>query len=300
MNVLVTGVTGFVGAALVPRLLADGHAVRGFARDASRVDGDYPVVEGDACTGAGLHEALRDIDVVYFLLHAMEGEEDFDSAEREMAENVVAAAREQGVPRVVYLGGLTPQDEDDASPHLASRHAVERVLLEGFPEGAAFRASIVIGAGSRSFDVLADLVERLPVLALPAWRDNRTRPIDVRDVIEYLARAATLELPVPPRAFEIGGATELTYGEMVTRIGRLAGHDRPAIDLPFDATPLASRLAAAVTGEDAGLVGPLMESLKHDLVADDADARERFGVSPRTFDDAVGAALRERAQPTRT
>ena len=301
LTCLVTGVSGFVGDALVPRLLQDGHAVRGFARHAGRVHRDIPVVEGDAVTGEGLAEAMEGVEVAWFLIHSMEGTGDFDDTERRTAETFVAAAREAGVRRIVYLGGLAPEeDEQGGSPHLESRHAVEEILLQGAPEAVALRASMVIGHGSRSFDFLASIVERLPVLALPAWRENRTQPIDARDVIEYLARAGTT-LPLEgARSFDVGGATELSYGDMVLRIAELMGTPRPSFGVPVSIPTVASRVGAALTGEDPGLLEPLMHSLDFTLLADDRAAREAFDLVPRSFDDAVRWALAERAAAAST
>ncbi len=296
LEVLVTGVTGYVGGALVPRLLEDGHRVRGFARDASGVRDDIEVVEGDASSGEGLDAALEGIDVAWFLIHSMEGDGAFGETEKRTAETFVAAARRAGLRRIVFLGGLVPsEDAEGGSEHLESRHAVEEVLLDGAPEAVALRASMVIGHGSRSFDFLASVVERLPVLALPAWRENRTRPIDARDVVEYLARAGTeLELD-GARGFDVGGATELSYGEMVLRIAELAGTPRPSFGVPLSVTPVASRVGALIAGEDRALIEPLMRSLEYTLLPDDAAAREAFAITPRTFDEAVAWALEQRA-----
>lgn len=295
VQVLVTGITGFIGSQLTPRLLADGHDVRGFARSPDKVAPDVPVVPGDAITGEGLDEALDGVDVAYFLMHAMEGSSGgFSHDEREAADAFVEAGRRAGVRRVVYLGGLPPStDGEDPSRHLQSRLEVERILLEGFPEAAAFRASIVVGAGSRSFDFLVELVDQLPVLALPAWRENCTSPIDLRDVLTYLARAATSDAIDGPKVFEIGGADKLSYGDVVTRIAELRGREVPSVRLPVSATAVTSRAAAALTSEDTGLIRPLMESLEHDLVPNDAEARATFGIEPKGFDEAVKHALHE-------
>lgn len=296
LHILVTGVTGSVGDALVPRLLQDGHRVRGFARSPGKVEHDIEVVEGDATTGEGLEAAMGGIDVAYFLIHSMEGsDKDFDETEHRTAELFVKAARHANVRRIVFLGGIVPEG-GSSSEHLKSRQAVEEVLLQGAPEAVALRASMVIADGSRSFDFLASLVEKLPIVALPAWRSNKTRPIDQRDVVEYLAQAGTtLELE-GWRVFDIGGATEVSYGEMVTRIGELAGTPRHAVGLPFSATPVASRVASIVAGEDRALIEPLMHSLEFTLIPDDGPARAAFDVEPRSFDESVEWALSQRSR----
>ncbi len=297
LSVLVTGVTGYVGGALARRLVADGLHVRGLARHAPSDSLGFPVAIGDVDDGSGLEAALRGVDVAVYLVHSMEGDDDFAERERRSAEHFATAGRAAGVRRVVYLGGLVPEeDSEGGSEHLESRNAVEDILLDAFPEAVAFRASMVVGDGSRSFDLLASLVERLPVLTLPSWRDNRTRPIHADDVMDYLAGAVRSDdIGDRPLRLDIGGADEISYGDLVKRIGELGGHARPSVGLPFAATPVAGRVAALVTGEDAALVGPLMGSLRYDLLPDDEEARARFGVTPRTLDDAIRDALGERA-----
>ena len=298
MLTLVTGASGYVGAALAPRLRRDGHSVRGFARSAERVAAaGTPLDElvlGDADSGAGLAAALDGVEVAYYLIHAMEGVAGggFEARELAQAERFADAARAAGVRRVVFLGGLVPQD-DPPSRHLASRLAVERTLLAAAPESIALRASIVIGARSRSFRLLVRLLDRLPLLALPAWRRNRTRPIDGRDLLELLARAATLDGAHAGRSWDVAGPDELSYGELLARLADAMLIERPRIGLSLNLTPLASVLAAVVAGEDVGLVEPLMESLEHDLLPRDEDAAVTFGVRLHTFDAAVERALRE-------
>lgn len=307
MRILVTGVSGFVGSRLVPRLRRDGHELRGFARDPGRVALELPLVVGDAVAGDGLDAALDGIDVAYFLIHSMEpaadGSDPFGERELTAAERFAAAARAAGVRRVVYLGGLVPASVAP-SQHLASRLAVEEVLLDAAAEAVALRASIVIGARSRSFRFLVRLIERLPVLALPSWRDHRTQPIDERDVVELLAQAATA--PLAPagggfsRSLDVAGPDVVSYRELIERIRDHMLLDRPIVALdPPAPTGVTSRLAAAIAGEQHALVGPLMEGLTSDLLPRDDDAARLLGVRLHTLDAAIEHALREweRSEP---
>ena len=299
MNVLVTGSTGAIGADLAPRLVAAGHRVRGFARDPVRVavSGLEGVVRGDAVTGAGLAEALDGVDVAYFLIHSMESAAQtmnggFAARDRRAAAAFGDAARAAGVRRVVYLGGLVPRDAA-ASPHLASRLEVEEALLAAAPEGVALRASIVVGARSRSFRFLVRLVERVPVMPLPEWRDNRTAPIDARDVMAYLVAAGTSRTVDGALSLDIAGPEVMTYAAMIERIRDALLLGRPRLDLPLSLTPVASRIAAAIAGEDPALIEPLMGSLGSDLLPRDDRARTLLGVRLHPFDAAVERALRD-------
>jgi uncharacterized protein YbjT (DUF2867 family) len=192
-----------------------------------------------------------------------------------------------------YVGSSLVPHDGSMSRHLASRLEVEATLLNAVPESVALRASIVIAARSRSFRFLVRLIERLPVLALPAWREHRTQPIDGRDVLEFLASAATLPARHAGRAWDLGGPDTMTYAEMLERIGAVMMLDRPAVRLGFNLTPVAAVVAAAVAGEDPGLIEPLMESLEHDLLPRDGDAAAVFGVRPHRFEAAVERALRD-------
>jgi uncharacterized protein YbjT (DUF2867 family) len=298
MRILVTGVSGYVGAALVPRLQGAGHEVRGFARSRERVTAAGvrldDLVLGDAVSGAGLARALDGADAAYYLIHSMEGPAGgFPEQERRSAGRFATAARAAGVRRVVYLGGLVPPDGARNSRHLASRLAVEDALLAAADEPIALRASIVIGARSRSFRFLVRLIERLPVLALPAWRDNRTRPIDGRDVLDFLVRAADAPAALAGRSWDLGGPEVMSYAQLIGRIADAMLVDRPSIPFNLTLTPIASVIGAAVAGEDPGFIGPLMESLEHDLLPRHDDAAQAFGVRLHRFDAAVERALRD-------
>jgi len=301
MTVLVTGATGAIGAALVPRLAEAGHRVRAFARDPARVTDPAvsEVVRGDAVAGTGLAEALDRVDAAYFLIHSMETAAaapdpqagGFAARDRRAAEQFAAAATAAGVRRVVYLGGLVPRGV--ASPHLASRLEVEEALLAAAPEAVALRASIVIGARSRSFRFLVRLVERVPVMLLPDWRENRTAPIDARDVTAFLVAAGTADVVRGPLSLDIGGPEVMTYATMIERIRDALLLGRPRLDLPLRLTAVASRIAAAIAGEDPALIEPLMGSLGSDLLPRDDRAAALFGVRRHGFDAAVDRALRE-------
>jgi uncharacterized protein YbjT (DUF2867 family) len=293
MNILVTGASGYIGSLLIPRLQSAGHVVRGFSRRHLELSG-VEVIRGDAVTGEGLDRALEGVDVAYFLIHSMEPSQDgpFAARERAGAENFARAAAAAGTERIVYLGGLIPAG-GPASPHLASRLMVERVLLDAVPCGVALRASIVIGAGSRSFRLLVRLIERMPVLAVPAWQVHRTDPIDERDMVELLVRAATDER-VCGRPLDVGGPETVTYGELIDRIREHLLLSRPTLSLKrLKVTPIASRVAAMIAGEDWELIGPLMESLDRDLLVSDNSAVDLLGVRLHSLDAAIEHALRE-------
>jgi uncharacterized protein YbjT (DUF2867 family) len=298
LNVLVTGITGYVGSLIVDPLLRQGHTVRGFARHPERFrpgeGSGVPIVAGDAVSGAGLTEAMRGIDVAYFLIHSMEPSDGdaFSSRERIAAERFAEAAQAAGVARIVYLGGLVPAT-GPRSAHLSSRMAVERILLAAVPASVAFRASIVIGSRSRSFRFLVRLVERLPVLAVPAWSVHRTQPIDERDVVAMLVHAAGSPA-VAGATLDIGGPDVVTYGGLIDRIADLMLVDRPAVRFRrLTVTPIASRVAALIAGEEHALIGPLMESLDGDLLPGDDLATTLLPVRLHSLDAAIEHALRE-------
>jgi uncharacterized protein YbjT (DUF2867 family) len=293
---LVTGATGYVGGRLLLRLAAEGRAVRALARDPSRLSSAPDGVEaarGDLLSGSGLRDALEGCQTAYYLVHSMEASDDgdFGARDRRAAENFVADARDAGVERVVYLGGIVPSD-GTLSAHLASRLEVEQILLEGIPGSTALRASILVGAASSSFRVLVRLIERLRVLPLPAWGGKRTQPIGERDAVEYLA--LTPQRPAAAgRSLDISGPDVLTYRAMIERIAELMGVSRVSLPLPLTQTPAASAVVSAVVEQPLELIRPLMESLEHDLLPRDEEAPELYGLRPRSFTRAVERALGE-------
>jgi uncharacterized protein YbjT (DUF2867 family) len=252
---------------------------------------------GDLVAGDGLPEALDGVSTAYYLVHSMEaasngGFGDFGARDRVAARNFARAAKAAGVERIVYLGGIVPQDAP-LSAHLASRLEVERILLEAAPSSTALRASILVGARSSSFRILVRLVERLRLLPFPAWREHRTQPIFERDAIEFLARTPSVA-EAAGRSLDIAGPDVLSYGAMIERIADLMGVGRTPIRLRLSQTPAASAVVAGIVGQPVELVRPLMESLEHDLLPRaDADGRELYGIRGHSFDRAVEHALRE-------
>jgi uncharacterized protein YbjT (DUF2867 family) len=299
---LVTGATGYVGGRLIERLVQERRPLRALARDPSRlapVEG-VEALAGDLVRDTGLEAALDGVETAYYLVHSMEAAAgaaaaangDSGSRDRLAARNFARAAQAAGVERVVYLGGLVPQDAPP-SPHLASRLEVERILLEAAPSSTALRASIIIGARSSSFRILVRLVEHLRILPFPAWRDHRTQPIFERDAVEYLARTPRVA-EAAGRSLDIAGPDVLSYGAMIERIADLMGVGRTPIRLNVSQTPAASAVVAGIVGQPVELVRPLMESLEHDLLPrPDAGASAVYGIRGYPFDRAVEHALRD-------
>src|ERR1700759_3771406 len=216
MRCVVFGATGYLGARLVPELLAAGHDVRVMARTPAKLD-DVPwrsevnVVEGDVTDGDQVRSALDGQQVLYYLVHSMLGA-NFVDVDARAASVVADAAAAAGLSRIVYIGGIIP-DQQELSEHLASRKEVGRILHESGVPTAELRAAVIIGAGSASFEMLRYLTERLPVMVTPKWLRTRVQPIAVRDVLYYLPHAAELPADVS-RPFDIGGPEVFTYTEM--------------------------------------------------------------------------------------
>lgn len=292
--VLLTGATGYVGGRLLPLLAARGHRVRCLARRPENLAGRVPdgveVVGGDVLDAESLAAAMRDVTVALYLVHSMGSDGDFAERDREAARNFGAAARAAGVRRIVYLGGLG-DDAADLSPHLRSRHEVGEVLRESGVPVVELRASVVIGSGSLSFEMIRALVERLPVMVTPRWVRLPAQPIFVGDVLEYLAAAVALP-DGPGRVYEIGGLDVVSYRDLMREYARQRGLRRWMIPVPVLTPRLSSLWLGLVTPLYARVGRKLVDSIRHPTVVRDDAARRDFDVRPLGVSEAIARALR--------
>ena len=300
---LVTGASGYIGGRLVPELVQAGHQVRVMARHPEGLRdrpwaGSVETVRADASDPASLVSALQGVDVAYYLIHAL-GTDGFEKTDRENARRFGDAARAAGVGRLVYLGGLAPDDEK-LSAHLRSRQEVgESLLASGVPT-AVLRAAVIIGSGSASFEMLRYLTERLPAMITPRWVDTRIQPIAIRDVLRYLVGVASLPASVS-RSFDIGGPDVLTYRQMMQGYARVAGlRPRIIVPVPVLSPTLSGHWVGLVTPVPNSIARPLVDSLRNTVVAKERDIAGYVPDPPEGllgFDRAVELAL-QRIQET--
>ncbi|MEV6991035.1 SDR family oxidoreductase [Streptomyces sp. NPDC093228] len=301
LHCLVTGATGYIGGRLVPELLAAGHRVRCLARSPDRLRdqpwaGDVDVAAADVTRADSVAEAMRDIDVAYYLVHALGSGADFEETDRRAARIFGEQARDAGVRRIVYLGALTPVGvpERELSPHLRSRSEVGRILLDSGVPTTVLRAAVIIGSGSASFEMLRYLTERLPVMVTPRWVRTRIQPIAVRDVLRLLVGSARMPDDVN-RAFDIGGPDVLTYRDMMIGYAEVAGlPHRVVLPVPVLTPRLSSLWVGLVTPVPTSIARPLTESLRHEVVCHENDIARYVPAPtghPIGFDEAVRLAL---------
>ncbi|MFJ7264537.1 SDR family oxidoreductase [Streptomyces globosus] len=303
LHCLVTGATGYIGGRLVPELLDAGHRVRCLARSPEKLR-DHPwagraeTVRGDVADAASVAEAMRGVDVAYYLVHGLGAGSGFEDRDRAAARIFADAARAAGVRRIVYLGGLTPAGipVGGLSPHLRSRAEVGDILLDSGVPTTVLRAAVVIGSGSASFEMLRYLTERLPVMVTPSWVGTRVQPIAVRDVLRYLVGSATMP-PGVSRAFDIGGPDVVTYEEMMHRYAAVA-HLPPRfiVRVPMLTPRLSSHWIGLVTPVPRALARPLAESLRHEVVCAEHDIARYVPDppgSPIGLDEALELALKQ-------
>jgi uncharacterized protein YbjT (DUF2867 family) len=290
---LVTGATGFVGGRLARALADAGWTVRCLVRDRSRARDlercGFEIHEGNVLRPETLEGAGRDVEVAYYLIHAMGRGSggDFRAREHAGAEAFARMAVREGVGRVIYLGGLG----EPHSRHLRSRHETAGVLAEHGPPLTYFRAGMVVGAGSESYRTLRYLVERLPAMIAPAWLKVPTQPIAIDDVLAYLAAAPDLPESAG-REIQIGGPDVLPYGEMLDYMAEALGRrPRPKLPVPLLTPRLSSLWIGLVTPVDAGVARPLIEGLSTETTMTDTSGAVLFDIAPLAFEEALQRAV---------
>ena len=293
-GVLLTGASGYVGGRLLKALEDGGVRLRCLARRPdylrARVAAATELVGGDVLDRASLDAALRDVSTAYYLVHSMGSAASFEEKDREGARNFAAAARAAGVRRIIYLGGLGDSSAE-LSTHLRSRHEVGDILRESGVQVVEFRASIIIGSGSLSFEMVRALAERLPVMVTPKWVAVKAQPIAIVDMIEYLVAALTLEAEGNP-VYEIGGADVVSYGDILREYSRQRGLHRMMIPVPVLTPRLSSLWLGLVTPLYARVGRKLIDSMVHPTVVRDDTALRVFSIRPRGMRDAIALALR--------
>lgn len=294
-KILVTGATGYVGGRLAPRLLELGYPVRLLVRDPQRLQGrawagQAEIVQGDVLQPASLPAALEGCRAAYYMIHSMGGSEQFHARDLEAARNFGKAAKAAGVAQIIYLGGLGDADAE-LSTHLRSRQQTGAALREAGVPVTEFRAAVIVGSGSLSFEMVRYLTERIPVMITPRWVQTRIQPIAIRDVISYLT--AALEQPASlGEIIEIGGADVLTYGEMMLGYARARGLKRWLLRVPVLSPRLSSYWVHWMTPIPAGIARPLIEGLRNEVVVRNPRARQLFpDIQPVDYQTAVERAL---------
>jgi len=291
--ILLTGASGYVGGRLLRQLEQAGHRVRCLARRPeflrARVGPATEIAAGDVLNPASLGAAFRGVDSAYYLVHSMGAAGDFEAQDRAAAGHFAAAARAAAVKRIIYLGGLG-DDAGGLSPHLRSRHEVGEILRAAGVPVIEFRASVIIGSGSLSFEMIRALVERLPVMVTPRWVRVPAQPIAVDDVLAYLV--AALELPVTAsRTFEIGGPERVSYGDLMREYARQRGLRRVMVPVPVLTPQLSSLWLGLVTPVFARIGRKLIDSIRYPTVVRDDTARREFQVQPVGVREAMARAL---------
>ncbi|MEO8052766.1 MAG: SDR family oxidoreductase [Acidobacteriota bacterium] len=295
---LLTGATGYVGGRLLRRLERDGLSVRCMCRNpealAWRVSPGTEVVGGDLLDPASLGAAFSGVDTAFYLVHSMNGGKEFEAEEHRAAANFARAAREAGVRRIIYLGGLAHGNE--LSAHMRSRAETGNILRSSGIPVIEFQASIVIGSGSASFEMIRALVERLPLMITPRWVNSATQPIAIEDVVEYLA--AAIRLPAQENlTIEIGGSDVTSYAGIMREFARQRKLRRWIVRVPFLSLTLSSRWLTLITPVYASIGRHLIESVRNPSVVENFSAQELFPIRPLGIGQAIARALANEDRP---
>lgn len=300
--ILVTGATGYVGGRLVPRLILRGYNVRCITRDASRLKNRWKgteIVQGDVLDKSSLKGVFRGIDTAYYLIHSMGNDDKFSKTDILAAENFARAGELQGVKRIIYLGGLGTQEEN-LSEHLSSRLQTGNALRKFNVPVTEFRAGVIVGSGSLSFEMIRYLTERLAVMITPKWVSTKTQPIAIRDVLRYLIDSLTIK-ETTGEIIEIGGEDILTYQDLMRIYADVRGLKRCFIKVPLLTPRLSSHWIGLVTPLPSGIAKPLIDGLKNELICKSTKAKDLFKFKTISYKEAVEhALLRNKEDKTET
>ena len=292
LRVTVVGASGYIGSNLIPKLLARGHRVRATARSRVVLEArgwtEADLMEADVLKPDSLRHALHGTDVAYYLVHSLDAAGDFRSLEEQGAANFAAAAEQTGVKRIVYLGGLIP--EDVHSPHLISRQATGARLRQGRVPVTEIRAGIIVGPGSYAFEVIRDLVNNLPVMVTPRWVQSKSPPIALDNLLNYLVRVGELE-EAAGGIFDAAGPEMLSYAELLLQYGERVGKRPKIIPVPVLTPQLSSYWLRFVTSVPTSIAKALVEGLKHDIKADSSELRRLVPQNLLTYREAVDAVF---------
>jgi uncharacterized protein YbjT (DUF2867 family) len=310
LRILVTGATGFIGSRIVKRLLANGHyKVRCMTRNPEIIyelfdlSGDIvEVVKADASNYLELVEALKEVDVAFYLIHSMEGStkkwQEFSKRDRIAAENFAKAALQTNTKRIIYLSGLIDMKHKDLSEHMQSRKEVGDILRTSKAKVTIFRAAVILGQGGGSFQMLQYLVERLPVMVCPKWVLTKSQPISVDDMVTYLIKSIELE-DTANKDFDIGGPEILSYVDMMKRYSAILNKPLKIVIIPFLTPRLSSYWVDLITPVKASLARPLIDSLKHEAVVHDNEIQKLIPIKLMNFEESIKTAMKEQVRKTK-
>lgn len=310
LRILVTGATGFIGSRIVKRLLANGHyKIRCMTRNPEIIyelfdlSGDIvEVVKADASNYLELVEALKEVDVAFYLIHSMEGStkkwQEFSKRDRIAAENFAKAASQTNTKRIIYLSGLIDMKHKDLSEHMQSRKEVGDILRTSKAEVTIFRAAVILGQGGGSFQMLQYLVERLPVMVCPKWVLTKSQPISVDDMVTYLIKSIELE-DTANKDFDIGGPEILSYVDMMKRYSAILNKPLKIVIIPFLTPRLSSYWVDLITPVKASLARPLIDSLKHEAVVHDNEIQKLIPIKLMNFEESIKTAMKEQVRKTK-
>ncbi len=289
LTVLVTGATGFVGGRLVPALIKEGMTVRAMTRNPDSYDGPGEAVRGDVFDPGTLAEPMDGVDVAVYLVHSLD-DNDFESKDADAARAFGLAAAASGVKQIVYLGGLG-KDGEELSAHLRSRREVEEILGEAGVPVTVLRAAIVVGAGGISWEMTRQLVKNLPVMVVPKWAKTRTQPVAIDDVVRYFVGVIGLEAAFG-RVYEIGGADQLSYLEMMRQAAQVMNGRRvPILTVPLLTPKLSSYWISFVTNVEVTTGRNLIDSMGTEVLQTDYSIRDLVPGEPMTYAEAVRLAV---------